>query len=212
MASVGLAFLKEVVLELIQFKEERMKKSLCKGLVIAVVGSFMVAGVASAALISGDISISGGFDVLEDGNSLADAIGIDFSDDMFVVNGVETGSVLDSYIDAWETGTINDFYFTDVTGDGKVLWEVNGVTFTLTTLTVGEQDSTSLFLSGTGYFSYSGYEDTYGEWALSGQTTDASTTLSWSFTSDASVPEPATMLLFGTGMAGLASMNRRKRY
>ncbi|WP_228723284.1 PEP-CTERM sorting domain-containing protein [Desulfosediminicola flagellatus] len=189
-----------------------MKKSLCKGLVIAVVGSFMVAGVASAALISGDISISGGFDVLEDGNSLADAIGIDFSDDMFVVNGVETGSVLDSYIDAWETGTINDFYFTDVTGDGKVLWEVNGVTFTLTTLTVGEQDSTSLFLSGTGYFSYSGYEDTYGEWALSGQTTDASTTLSWSFTSDASVPEPATMLLFGTGMAGLASMNRRKRY
>jgi hypothetical protein len=189
-----------------------MSKALLKRIAIATVGSLMMTGVAYADLISGEISIVGGF-TTTGGTDLSDATGLHFTggDD-------DSGSfyVVSTYGDDFDgllgtTGTIYDFDFDSITSEGFTLWTIGEFTFTLESLSVDDQSLTDLDLSGTGYLSYDGYEDTYGEWNFSGNTVTGQT-FSWSSTTSANeVPEPATMLLFGTGIAGLAASNRRKK-
>lgn len=182
-----------------------MKKIVLKSLATFAVGFVMTAGVASAELISGEVSISGGFEPTG-GTDLSSATGLEFTE---ITNGytlVVTGTT-GNFSEIDDTyGTISDFLFSD---SDFILWEIDGFTFTLETISIDTQNATDLDLSGTGYISYAGYDDTPGAWNFSGQTVSGAT-FSWSSTNSA-VPEPTTMLLFGTGIAGLASFRRRQK-
>ncbi len=186
-----------------------MRKTVLKGITIAAVGSLMTVGVASAELISGEISISGGFDITG-GTDLSDATGLQFTngdDDSGILLVMSTSGDF-ATLDFGATGTIYNFEF-DSFVSGFTLWTIDGFTFTLETLSIDDQSTTDLDLSGTGYISYAGYDDTPGVWNFSGQTITGAT-FSWSST-NSTVPEPATLLLFGTGVAGLAGASRRKK-
>lgn len=189
-----------------------MRNTLVKAFTIAAVGSLMMGGVAYADMISGEISFSGGFETTG-GTDLSDATGLDFAggDDISGTLFV-TGSTDDFSTIAWgDMGTIYDFEFASISSGAFTLWEVGDFTFTLATLSIDDQTTTDLDLSGTGYLSSLGYEDTYAEWNFSSNTVTGAT-FSWSSTTAASpVPEPSTMLLFGTGLTGLASIGRRKK-
>ncbi len=194
----------------IKSREEVMRKSVLTSFTIAAVGSLMTVGVAYADLISGEISIVGGFEATG-GTDLSDATGLHFT------NGNEdSGSLIVmsttgdfTSLTYGTTGTIYDFDFDSISSAGFTLWTIGDFTFTLENLTVDDQSVSDLDLSGTGYLSYLDYEDTYGVWNFSANTVTGQT-FSWSSTTSA-VPEPATMLLFGIGLAGISSMSRRKQ-
>ncbi len=158
---------------------------------------------ASAGFIKGDITMSGDF-LPTGGTGLGDATGIDFIGDDFTVDGATEDFAL-SGISQGDTGSYFDFDFAPLVA-GNTVWAIGDWSFTLNSISILLQTDFFIVLQGTGILSGAGFEDTNGNWNLTGNA--AGVLFNYSSGTSA-VAEPATLALVGLGFIGLAVARRR---
>jgi hypothetical protein len=109
------------------------------------------------------------------------------------------------------TFTTNPLVFS--TALGKELFSTgDGITFTITSLTVDLDNGTFLDLNGSGTMTENGFNTTVVGWSLSTTSTSGSTTFGLDVGPGVGVvtPEPSGLLLLGSGLFGLAFVAFRK--
>ena len=168
-----------------------------------------------AALITGTIQYVG-ISAPTGGTSLADATGLSFPNSVgnegtiLIKDGLLATLITDNIIDLY------DFAFDPLASGGSMVWNdtESGISFLLTDVTLIDQSSSFLNLSGSGVLTGGDYEDTIAKWDLSTQSVDnnggATITFSAS-TSTANIPEPASLGILGLGLIGLGFVRKQKK-
>jgi hypothetical protein len=178
------------------------------GLVLALTATMALS--AGATMITGDISFSGSTSF--DNVNLNYATRITSFSNSVVSAAGGTGDY------ASVTGGTNAAFTTfgfrspnETTGTFQ-LWTLTDGTYTYslyaTSIVVSFSNSSNIVIEGSGIAYITGYDDTPGTWSISANSAGITASFSSSATA---VPEPATILLFGLGIAGLAIFGRRKR-
>ncbi len=198
------------------------------GLLVATVG-----GSAEAVMLQGEFSKTGVFEPFrcDGGVCVAATLSTATSVDITQIAGVPTPGVPGPVVGGSATGdflalglngalgTMRDFTFS---GAGSAAFptapiasfEVFGaipLTFNLLTVALVSQGTNFLLLSGTGIFIVPGFDPTPGTFFFSGQTAGGA---SFSFSASQAatgVPEPASMMLFGTALFAFAARRRFSR-
>lgn len=181
-------------------------RSLLALMLVAVAPAVALAAPITGTLImTGDVAPTGGTS-----GTLADATGLAFPGNDFAVT--YTSGDFATLVTS-STGSINDLSF-DPFAAVDPLWTIDGVSFTLGTLTVQTQTDASLMLTGTGFIHAAGYDDTFGVWGLTGYQDGIS---HFAFVSSATgapvaaVPEPTSAAVFAAGWLLVAGAIRRSR-
>jgi hypothetical protein len=189
----------------------RSKNSIAGLVAVALVAAvaLLSPSVAQADPIIGSIGFSGVW--APDGGTVATTTGVDIVGDVAVVLAV-SGDFAPFVTPIVDTATYNDFTFSPSTATPG-LWSVGGFTFDLATSSIVLQNSLGITLSGTGTVSGNGFDPTSGVWSWSGDNTGSTVVFSSTTTTEDQVPEPASLLLFGTGLAAAAAgLRRRQRH
>ncbi|NBC32012.1 MAG: PEP-CTERM sorting domain-containing protein [Alphaproteobacteria bacterium] len=180
----------------------------------------LIAGSALAAPITGKIGFGGSASPVDvNGDPLLDfngAVGIDVENDLAqVLLGSTDGSF--SAVPAGTLVTFNDFTFDPAVVPVAPLWSLTAgpttFSFDLESITVlPSSDDNFINLAGSGTLMGTGFDDTEATWSFSGNTTTNDT--EFVFSADNTVtqaPEPATLLLIGTGLLAAGGIAMRRR-
>ncbi len=158
-------------------------------------------------------SPTGGTPTASDPNGVGTATGIQFSGssifggyDAFVTAGSGSfASTVGSLVD------FHDFTFNPLGAGQPTLWSfVSGsinYALKMTSAFIVSQNANQINLTGAAILTADGYQDTQGSF----QFTANNSGTSFSYSSSAQVPEPASLALFGIGLLGMAFSQIRRR-
>lgn len=196
-----------------------MKKTILKSALLTILGLGLMAGNAMALpYLSGEVGFvglwHGGIGVANSAIGVATDVHFEDPDmDGYNASVLFSNGMLSGMIPVGtDNATFMNFTFNPFVPPIMPLWTAGPVSFKATSLNIDLQTSSALVLSGGGYLMAPGYQDTMGYYNFTGNewTWSAATLAKVEHEPTNEVPEPATMILFGTGLAGLAGLRRKK--